>query len=440
MTNSERFNRLCVRESLLQRLCLAGLAAILALSAAGAVRAHDASHRDGLHAAQWLGSWGAAPLPPSAAVGPIPAAPAFNHQTIRQIIRVSAGGHRVRVRLTNEYGTKPLVIGNASIALLNSSGAVKAGTKHALTFAGQSGVTIPSAAPYLSDPVDLPVEALSSLSISLFFPEDTGACTCHQSGMQTGYVSEAGDFTGDATFPEKQRIQMRAFISGVEVEGSGKTVVVLGDSISDGIGSTVDANRRWPDRLADRLVSRGGHQRWGVVNMGISGNRVLADGLGQSALSRFDRDVLSVPEAAYVIVFEGVNDLGVSYGNPAGPAAWFIRSFASGPKATPESLMAAYRQLIARAHEKGLKIIGATITPYEGADYYSAEGEAVREAINNWIRTGHAFDGVIDFDAAIRDSANPAQIKNGLHMGDHLHGSDAGYEAMANAIDLSLFK
>jgi lysophospholipase L1-like esterase len=392
-----------------------------------------------VHAAHWLGSWGAAPLPVGVALGPFPATPSFNNQTIRQVVRLSAGGPRVRVRLTNEYGAKPLVIGKASIALTNAAGGVQPGTEHALTFAGQPGVTIPVAAPFLSDPVDLPVQALSSVSISLYFPEDTGACTCHQTGMQTGYVSDAGDFTRDAAFTPKQKIQMRAFISGVEVEAYGKTVVVLGDSISDGVGSTVDTNRRWPDQFAVRLLSRDRHPGWGVVNMGISGNRILADGLGQSALARFDRDVLSVPQVAYVIVFEGINDLGFSYGNMSGPAIERFKSLI-GPKATTESLIAGYRQLIERAHERGLKVIGATITPYQGATYYSAEGETVREAINNWIRTGHAFDGIIDFDAAIRDPANPRQMKDGLHMGDHLHGSDAGYEAMANAVDLSLFK
>jgi lysophospholipase L1-like esterase len=343
------------------------------------------------------------------------------------------------VRLTNEYGARPLVIGKASIALTDASGAVQPGTGHALTFAGQPGVTIPTAAPFLSDPVDLPVQALSSISISLYFPEDTGACTCHQTGMQTGYVSDAGDFTSDPAFTPKQKIQMRAFISGVEVESDGKTVVVLGDSISDGVGSTVDANRRWPDQFAGRLLSRDRRQSWGVVNMGISGNRILADGLGQSALARFDRDVLSVPQVAYVIVFEGINDLGFSYGNMSGSAVERFKNL-MGPKATTEGLIAGYRQLIERAHERGLKVIGATITPYQGAMYYSAEGETAREAINNWIRTGHAFDGVIDFDAAIRDPVNPTQMKAGFHMGDHLHGSDAGYEAMAKAIDLSLFK
>jgi lysophospholipase L1-like esterase len=392
------------------------------------------------HAAPWVGTWGAAPLPPSPALGPFPATPSFNNITIRQVLQVSAAGRRLRVRLSNEYGKTPLLIGRASIALADASGAVRPGTEHALTFAGGPSVTIPAGAPFLSDVVDLPIAPLSSLSISLYFPEDTGVCTCHQTGMQTGYVSAAGDFTNAPSFVPDQKIQMRAFISGVDVEASGKAVVVLGDSISDGVGSTLDANRRWPDRLAERLRNRAGHESWGVVNMGISGNRVLGSGAGESALTRFDRDVLSVPGVAYVIVFEGVNDLGISYGHPTGPMADLFKTMAVGSKVTAETMIAGYRQLIERAHQKGLKIIGATITPYEGAFYYSTEGEAVRQAINTWIRTGHAFDGIIDFDAVIRDPAKPTQMKDGFHMGDHLHGSDAGYEAMAASIDLSLFR
>jgi lysophospholipase L1-like esterase len=390
-------------------------------------------------AAQWIGTWGAAPLPPSPALGPFPATPAFNNQTIRQVVRVSAGGQRLRIRFSNEYGTKPLTIGKATIALVDASGAVQPSTERPLTFGGSGSVSIPAAAPFLSDPVDLQVAALSSVSVSVYLPEENPPCTCHATGMATGYVSAAGDFTR-GSFEPKERIQMRAYISGVEVETPpAKTVVVLGDSISDGVGSTPDANRRWPDLLAQRLKARGGRP-WGVVNMGISGNRVLNDGAGQSALARFDRDVLSVPGAAYVVVFEGVNDLGISYGQFSGPLAERFKSLATGSKATAETMIAGYRQLIDRAHAKGLKVLGATITPYEGAAYYSQEGEAIREAINTWIRTGHAFDGVIDFDAVVRDPAKPTQMKDGFHAGDHLHGSDAGYEAMAKSIDLGLFK
>jgi lysophospholipase L1-like esterase len=412
-----------MRKPLLVVVCVIGLAGNSSLRAAAA----------------WVGTWGAAPLPPSPAFGPAPATPAFANQTIRQIVRVSVGGSRLRVRFTNEYGTKALAIGKASVAVLDSAGQIKPGTERPLTFAGNAGVSIPAASPLLSDPVELPVQALSSLAISMYFPEDTGPCTCHATGMQKAEVSDAGDFTA-AAFTSKQIIQSRAFISGVEVQSGGKAVVVLGDSISDGIGSTVDANRRWPDRLAERLDARAGKSGWGIVNMGISGNRVLNDGAGQSALARFDRDVLSVPGAAYVIIFEGVNDLGLAYGQPQGPLAERFRSLMPATKPTAQAMIAGYTQLIERAHSKGLKVIGATITPYGGAVYYSAEGEAIRQAINTWIRTGRAFDGVVDFDAVVRDPAQPTQMKDGFHAGDHLHGSDAAYEAMAQSIDLSLLK
>jgi lysophospholipase L1-like esterase len=258
--------------------------------------------------------------------------------------------------------------------------------------------------------------------------------------LQTAYVSRPGDFVGK-TFTPQSTTQSRAFLSGVEVDtaGAGKAIVVLGDSISDGVGSTLNADRRWPDLLADRLIAGGGHTAWGVVNMGISGNRVLNDGAGQSALARLDRDVLAVPGAAYVIVFEGVNDLGISYGHFTGPLAARFKSLMSGGKTTAAALIAGYRQIIGRAHEKGLKVIGATITPYEGASYYSSQGEAVREAVNRWIRTSGAFDGVLDFDAVWRDPSDPKRIATRLQRGDHLHGSDAGYRALAGSIDLNLF-
>jgi lysophospholipase L1-like esterase len=390
-------------------------------------------------AAEWVQTWGAAPLPPAAAQGPFPATASFTNQTIRQTVRVSVGGARVRLRLSNEYGTKPLVIGAARIALADDKGNIKTGSDKAVLFGGQAGTTIPAGAPFLSDPVDLEVDGLTSLSISLYFPEDTGPCTCHATGVQNGFVSDAGDFTAKA-FTPSQTIQFRAFISGVDVESatSSRSVVVLGDSISDGVGATLDANRRWPDLLANLLNAKAG-KGWGVVNMGISGNRVLGDGAGQSALARFDRDVLSATGVKAVVIFEGVNDLGIAYGKFEGPFAERFKALA-GKKVTKEEMIAGYRQLIARARGRGLKVIAATITPYGGAMYFSEEGDAVRQAINTWIRTSKEVDGVIDFDAAIRDPAQPTQIKDGFHAGDHLHGSDAGYAAMAAAIDLKLFK
>jgi len=364
----------------------------------------------------------------------------FKNQTIRQVVRISAGGNRVRIRFTNEYGTKPLVIGAARVALADQKGSPKEGADKPLTFAGKTTAVIPEGAPLLSDPLDLPVMALSSLSISVYLPEDTGPCTCHDTGMQTAYVSDTGDFT-DKAFTPKQTMPARAFLSGVEVETTApaKAIVVFGDSISDGMGSTVDANRRWPDLLAEKLAARDPAKAWGIVNQGISGNRVLNDGAGQSALGRFDRDVLAVPGVAYVILFEGINDLGISFGDFKGPMAERFKSLQPAHKATTEAMIAGYRQLIDRAHAKGLKIYGATIAPYEGTGYYSTEGNAVRETINKWIRTSGAFDAVLDFDAVFRDPARPTQVADGLHAGDHLHGSDAGYAALAKSIDLSLF-
>ena len=387
----------------------------------------------------WVGSWGASPLPPSAAVGPFAATPSFSNQTIREVVRLSAGGRHLRLRLSNEYGTKALEIGAVHVAVVDSDGSLRAGTDRAVTFGGSGMVTIPAGAPFVSDPVDLRVDPLDTLSVSLYLPGDTGPCTCHSTGMQDAFVSQPGNFTV-GTFEPASTTQTRAFLTGVEVDAdrSGHAIVVLGDSISDGIGSTPNANHRWPDLLADRLAARGGRQ-WGVVNEGISGNRILADGAGQSALTRFDRDVLSVPGVSHVVVFEGVNDLGLAYGKFEGPLAAMRNSMAKG-QASADALIEGLRQIIARAHAHGIKVYGATITPYEGATYYAPEGNAVREKVNDWIRNGGEFDAVLDFDAVVRDPNEPAKIRDGWHAGDFLHGSDAGYRAMADSIDLGLFR
>ena len=389
-------------------------------------------------AAQWVQTWGVAPLPPTPALGTvIPATASFENVTIRQIVRLSSGGQRVRIRFTNEYGTTPLVVGAARVALADDKGALQPGSARAVLFSGKPSVSIPAGAPFLSDPIDLPVRNLATLSISIYLPQATGPCTCHFLGMQNAFVSGAGDYT-DKPFTPQQTIGSRAFLAGVDVEvgGGARAVVVLGDSISDGAGSTMDANRRWPDLLANRLNATA-KPGWGVVNMGISGNQVLADGMGQSALARFDRDVLAVPGVRVLVIFEGINDLGISYGHIEGPLA---EAFKKPLPVTADSLIAGYRQLIARAHARGIKVLAATITPYGGASYYSEEGEAVRQALNAWIRTSREADGVLDFDAAIRDPAKPTQIREGFHPGDHLHGTDAAYAAMAAAVDLSLLR
>jgi lysophospholipase L1-like esterase len=393
-------------------------------------------------AAQWITSWSAAPMAsvPPPVIGPLPFA--VHNQTVRQVLHLSAGGHRLRIRLTNEYGTKPLTVGAATIARVNTDGSLDRSSLRKLTFSGQSSAVIPASAPLLSDPVDLPVKALSDVSLSLYFPEDTGLCTCHQLAVQDGLVSGPGDFSA-TEFTVAQTVQSRAYVSGVEVEVQhGKTVVVLGDSISDGVGSTPNTNRRWPDVFARRLNK--GNAAWGVANQGISGNRILEDGAGQSALARLDRDVLSLPGVAYLIVFEGVNDLGLAFGKfslPPGPANTPPPVFVpSAHKPTAAAMIAGYRQIIARAHARGIKVYGATIAPFEGAMYWSAEGESQRKAINDWIRHGAEFDAVLDFDAVFRDPAKPTRMAEGKQMGDYLHGNDAGYDAVGKSIDLKLFR
>lgn len=378
----------------------------------------------------WRVSWAASPEPPMPAGLKLPVGtPAFNNQTVVQVVRLSSGGGALRLRLTNEYGSKPLAIGHARIAVLDADGKPTSGSERDVTFGGAATALIPPHAPLLSDPVTAPLAPLAKLQISLYLPGETGQCTCHAIGLQKAMISPPGDFTGK-DFTPAQVIEQHAFLSAVEVQGasggagSRVGIIAFGDSITDGYLSTVDTNRTWPDRLAERLVKAG--RAAAVANEGIGGNRVLSDGaipiFGDSALTRFDRDVLSLPGATHMIVLEGVNDLG---GKPS-PSA--------------DAIIAGYRQLVVRAHAHGLKAIFATILPYKGAAYFRPEGEAARTAINTWIRTNAEADGVIDFDKAVRDPADPAKMKAALQSGDWLHPNDAGYRAMGDAVDLKLFR
>jgi len=353
-----------------------------------------------------------------------------NNQTLRQIVHTSIGGSKLRVVLSNAYGTAPVQIGGGSVALRDREASIQPASLKTLLFDGAPTATILAGATLVSDPVDLTLAPLSDVAIDLFVPGDLGVSpspvTTHNGASQTNYVSDTGNHVGEPAMTASLRPGAWFLIARVEVMAPANTMAVatFGDSITDGARSSLDVNNRWPDVLARRLAARKG-VGVAVLNAGISGNRVLGDGAGTSALSRFDKDVLMQTGVTHVVVMEGINDIGLARSNPTPSAA---------------DLIAGHKQLIERAHARGLKIYGATLTPYEGAAYYSPEGEAKRQALNEWIRTSGAYDGVIDFDKATRDPAAPAKFLPAYDSGDHLHPGDAGYTAMGNAVDLALFK
>lgn len=298
------------------------------------------------------------------------------------------------------------------------------GSDRVLTFSGRAGITIAPGAPALSDPVDLAVAPATDLAVSLYLPGTVQANTLHRVALQTQYVSPPGDFTATPAMPVQGTMNLLPFLTEVDVAGPGVAIVALGDSITDGMGGTMDTNRRWPDWLARRLPGMG------VVNRGISGNRLLGtveEGslAGRPVLERFDRDVLATAGVRYLVLMIGINDIGAS--SPAEPV-------------TADDLIAGYRQVVARAHARGIAVYGATLTPFEGAGYYSEEKEAVRQAVNAWLRTKGNTDAVIDFDRALRDPAHPVRFLAAYDSGDHLHANDAGYRAMGERVPAGLFR
>ena len=385
--------------------------------------------------AEWVATWVAPPHAPLGTEGRFAAA-SYDNVTLTQTLRVTEGGERMRVRFSNRYGAGPLTIGAARVFRIDDAGKEIAGSSRPLTFGGDAGAVIPRGAPFASDVVQLAVPSLSRLKVEFYLPNPTGPCTCHLTGVDELAVSPPGNFVGK-DFTPVSTAQFRAFLSVVEVDSSRAlgTIVAFGDSITDGVGATAGANRRWPDILANRLQAAGKH--WAVANSAISGNRVLSPGMGEAALARFDEDVLSLPNVKYIIIFEGVNDVGNRFGarNPATGLPGLDQ-----PEITVEQMIAGYKQIIQRAHEKGIKVIGSPIGPYKGASYWSEEGEAARQKINDWILGSGAFDGVTRIDLAFADPADPRQMREGYHMGDHLHGSDAGLKAVGDSIDLGLFK
>jgi len=396
--------------------------ALAALTLASAAQAQAPSH--------WVGSWASAQQTPDGANALAPGV--LDDATLRQVVHLSIGGSAVRVRLSNAFGTQQVEIDSIHLARAKAPGsaAIVAGTDHAVTFAGQTRVTIPANAEYWSDPIALPASAGADLAVSFHLRTAPQGQTSHPGAHATGYVVH-GEQTTAADLQEAQKFDHWFLLSGVDVRSSGHAVIAFGDSITDGHASTTDGDDRWPDDLAQRLNAAG--HVVGVLNLGIGGNHILTDGIGPNAMSRFDRDVLAQSGARTVILMEGINDLGtISRDLPT-----------VGPEvhaALLQKLYTADTLFIAKAHEHGLKVIGATLTPYVGSDYYhpAAANEADREALNAWIRAPGRFDAVIDFDHALADPAHPHQMLAAYDSGDHLHPSPAGYHAMAASIPLTL--
>ena len=387
-------------------------------------------------AAAWTPSWTASAQPvwKNDFVLPLGLPATLHDQTVRQTVRASVGGSRVRIVLSNEYGAQPLQIGAAHIAPTGEAAGSIGKAGKALTFGGQQAITVPANAVVMSDPVEMPVAPLSRLSVSLYFPQTTPITTIHWDGLQPAQIA-ASNVVGANTFKTNSVVNSRLFLSAVLVDAAPgmRTVVAFGDSITDGAASTPGTDQRWPDFLARRLAG----QKVAVVNAGISGGRVLKNHMGMNALARFDRDVLGQPGIASVVLLMGINDI-----------SWPGSTFEPNEPATQaDALIAGYRQLIARARSRSVRIVGATLTPFEGAltmpgspiaNYYSPAKDAIRQRINAWVRSSGEFDAVLDFDAAVRDPQNPLRILPAYDSGDHLHLGDAGNKAVAESIDLKL--
>ena len=421
-----------MRRSLLrQRLCRAAAIALISV-ASSTLHAGEGDGANGYNG-RWVATWTASadrniyPTAPKS----FPAA-----TTIRQIVHASVGGNQLRFRLSNEFGTAPVIVGPVHVALSAGGAKTFPNSDRPVTFGGKATTTLYAGAPLISDPIDLPIAPLSDVAITMFLPNATMLGTIHDYAAQTAYVS-SGDNTASPDQPSPTPYTSRFYVSGllVEAQNQPRTVVAFGDSITDGQNSTTDANKRWPDVLSRRLNSNGPWGAFAVLNQGIAGNRVLADLAGVSALARYDRDVLSLAGVQWVILLEGINDIGF----PGGSLA------PTSPPVTAEEIINGYKQIIVRSRQHGIKIMGGTLTPFKGSEvpypnYWSPEKEATRQAVNRWIRTSGAFDAVVDFDAAVRDPASPQNLLPAFDSGDRLHPNDAGYAAMANAINLSTLR
>ncbi|WP_242123773.1 SGNH/GDSL hydrolase family protein [Sphingobium sp. Sx8-8] len=386
-------------------------------------------------ARQWVAGWASAQMAPTGENRLPP--DMLEDSTLRQIIRSSIAGGRVRVRLSNVAGSRSLHLHGATLsrALAAKGSAIDAKSLLPLRFDGQADVTIPPGADYLSDPVSLPVQPFDNLTVSIHFDEGASGQTSHPGSRATSWLLK-GDHLGDAAMAGATAVEHWFSLSALEVETCkpSAAIVALGDSITDGRGATTDGNDRWTDNLARRLQADSRTRHLSIINQGIGGNRLLDDGLGPNALARLDRDVLAQPGVRYLILLEGINDIGTLTREAPVSDAQHARLVSR--------MIGAYRQIIARARGKGIKVIGATIMPFMGSAYYhpDARNEADRQAVNQWIRQPGNFDAVIDFDRLMRDPARPDHLRPRFDVGDSLHPSPEGYRAMGEAIPLDLFR
>jgi lysophospholipase L1-like esterase len=412
------------------RIGTTAIIAVLLVCFAGMVPAAEGCGR--ACQGNWVAAWGTAQqlMQP---VRPIPAAetpPArVAAQTVRMIARPTVDGTAVRVALSNSFGFAAVRVGAVHVASHDKGGSILPDSDRALTFGGRAWVVLPPGAQVYSDPVPFDVQAQRDLAVSLFLDADSGPTTAHPIGLRTAWLAP-GNQVASTSLQGATPFRSYLWLAGIEVSAAAQAAVVVafGDSITDGFSTTPDADLSWPSILARRLGAQRNQPPRAVINMGISGNRVLREGAGSSALARFDRDVLSRPGVRWVLLLEGINDIGFNAFSPA------------TDQATAEDIIAGYRLLIGRARLHGLAIIGGTLTPFEGVPTYSENAERMRQQVNQWIRTSGEFDAVVDFDAITRDPSAPTRLRPGFDSGDHIHPNDAGNKAMADAIDLKMFR
>ncbi|MGB6688720.1 MAG: SGNH/GDSL hydrolase family protein [Terracidiphilus sp.] len=400
----------------------------ISLVAVTALLCSEAVSADRTMKNSWVGTWSCSPQ--LVETRNMPPAPGLAGNTLRQIAHVTLGGQQIRLRFSNEFGNAPLSLVSVHIALPAEPGAIRADTDRTVNFGGQPAVSIPSGALMFSDPVGLPLAPLSDIAVSIQFGQVPEDVTGHPGSRETSYLS-AGNQVSSATLPSPVATDHWYVLDGIDVATQGKAgaLVTLGDSITDGRGSLTNQNTRWPDDLARTFAAGKKTANVGVLNEGIGGNRILQDGLGPNALSRFDRDVIGQTGIRWLIVLEGVNDIGTAKA-AAGPGA---------PSTVAADVILAYKQFILRAHAHGVRIYGGTITPFAGSSYANASTLRDWDAVNDWIRTCNQFDGVIDFDKAVRDPRNPEQLDPAADSGDHLHPNSEGYRRMAAAVDPAWF-